>query len=220
MNKEEETDGPPKLVLFGGAKCEPIFTTPVILVCFFGVSSSCCSHACAFTSTVLSLPQAEGEARKMIGKLTINEYSQLLTCQTGCQANRVFFGEFSARTNPIKVVIIDEDAEPPKKRKRAKGKGAPRKRRPVSPVDSDTDDEDKVGDEEEGEEEAVDENMDSKQDSPGYTPSPDHVETDVASSLSHLRQRELEGAKTLAAIAGVAPSRGKKGTKVFTKGVV
>jgi hypothetical protein len=54
----------------------------------------------------------------MIGELTINEHSQLLTHQMGGWANRVFSGELPAWANPIKVVIIDEDdAVPSKKRK-------------------------------------------------------------------------------------------------------
>lgn len=58
----------------------------------------------------------------MIGELTINEHSQLLTHQMGGWANRVFSGELPAWANPIMVVIIDEDdTVPSKKRKRVKG---------------------------------------------------------------------------------------------------
>uniref|UniRef100_A0A0E0DCC1 Uncharacterized protein n=1 Tax=Oryza meridionalis TaxID=40149 RepID=A0A0E0DCC1_9ORYZ len=95
----------------------------------------------------LTLPQAESEARKMIGELTINEYSKLLTRQTGGRANRVFFGELPVRANPIKVVIIDDDAESSKKHKRAKGKSAPCKHKPIASTDSDADDEEEAVDE-------------------------------------------------------------------------
>jgi hypothetical protein len=75
---------------------------------------------------VLSLPQIEIEARKMIGQLTINEFSLVLTRQTGGRANRVFFGGLPGHANPIKVIIIGaNDAEPSRKRKRARGKVAP-----------------------------------------------------------------------------------------------
>lgn len=74
-------------------------------------------------------------------------------------------------------------------------------------------------------EEAAEEDTEGKNYSPGYTPSPDHPETSVASSSSPLRQKDLEGAKTLAAIVGATSRKGtsaagKRPAKAVTKGFV
>lgn len=156
----------------------------------------------------------------MIGELIINEFSQLLTRQMGSRANRVFSGELPARANSTKtVLIVVDDAEPSRKRRCAKGKAAPQKRRPATSVDSDADDEEEGEDDEEGEEETIDETG-GKMMSPGYSPSPSHVEAGVASSSSPLHSKEVEGVETLAAIAGITPLRTKVSAKAVARGVI
>lgn len=91
--------------------------------------------------------------------------------------------------------------------------------RPASFVDSDADDEEDAEDEEEGEEEAVDKTGE-KPFSPGHAPGLEHVEAGAASSLSPLRQKEQEGAKALAAIAGIALLNVGAGAKWAARGVV
>lgn len=55
----------------------------------------------------------------MVAELTINEFSQLLTGQTGGRANHVFSGELLAQANPTKTILIDvDDAEPSHKHMR------------------------------------------------------------------------------------------------------
>ena len=62
-----------------------------------------------FFFAVLTLDQADAEARKMIGDVSVVEYSQLLTRQAAGRANRVYNGELPPRANPHKV---DDDVAP------------------------------------------------------------------------------------------------------------
>nr|AAX94799.1 hypothetical protein LOC_Os11g14840 [Oryza sativa Japonica Group]ABA92406.1 hypothetical protein LOC_Os11g14840 [Oryza sativa Japonica Group] len=139
-------------------------------------------------TNVLTLDQADAEARKMIGDVSVIEYSQLLTRQAAGRANRVYNGELPPRANPHKV---DDDVAPSRKRTRGQVKLAPWKRRVRTTSDSDANDKDDVeerdGDEEGEEEEeaeavvekAADEAVQNRVDTPGYTPtpSPGHNET-------------------------------------------
>jgi hypothetical protein len=144
----------------------------------------------------LTLDQAENEARRMIGDVSVLEYSQLLTRQVAGRANRVYNGELPPRANPHKA---DDGAGPSRKRMRGQVKLAPRKRRVPSSSDSDADDEDDAEErdgEEEGEEEeeeavadkAANKAIEDRVDTPGYTltPSPGHNETGVESNSSPL----------------------------------
>nr|CAH66309.1 OSIGBa0135K14.6 [Oryza sativa] len=142
-------------------------------------------------TNMLTLDQAEAETRRMIGNVSVVEYSQLLTRQAAGQANRVYNGELPPRANPHKA---DDDAGPSRKRTRGQVKLAPRKRRVPASSDSDADGEDDAEEhdgEEEGEEEegveavaekAVNEAIEDRVDIPGYTPTPSlgHNETGVA----------------------------------------
>nr|AAK51575.1 Hypothetical protein [Oryza sativa Japonica Group]AAP52843.1 hypothetical protein LOC_Os10g16490 [Oryza sativa Japonica Group] len=134
---------------------------------------------------MLTLDQAETEARRMIGDVSVVEYSQLLTRQSAGWANRVYKGELPPRANPHKA---DDDAGPSRKRMRGQ------------------DDAEERNGEDEGEEEeeavadkAVNEAVEDRVDTPGYTPtpSPGHNETGVESNSSPLRRLDLEGAKAL-----------------------
>nr|AAV85740.1 hypothetical protein [Oryza sativa Japonica Group]ABA92816.1 hypothetical protein LOC_Os11g18470 [Oryza sativa Japonica Group] len=91
--------------------------------------------------------------------------------------------------------------------------------RPASFVDSDVDDEEEAEDEEEGKEEAVDKTGE-KPFSPGHAPGLEHVKAGAASSSSPLRQKEQEGAKALAAIAGIALLNVGAGAKWAARGVI
>jgi hypothetical protein len=73
---------------------------------------------------VLTLDQAEAEARRMIGDVSVVEYSQLLTRQAAGRANRVYNGELPPWANPQKA---DDEAGPSRKRMRGQVKLAPRK---------------------------------------------------------------------------------------------
>jgi hypothetical protein len=160
-----------------------------------------------FVSVVLTLVQAEAEARKVIGDVSITEYGQLLTRQAAGRANRVYDGDLPSRAKPSKA---DGD------------EGTSRKRKAPASTDSDADDEDTVNDrdgEEEGEDEgemevaaetAADEPADDRTETRGYTPtpSPDHVETGVESNSSPLRRKDLEGAKALVSIAAAKVAKG------------
>nr|AAM74250.1 Hypothetical protein [Oryza sativa Japonica Group] len=161
---------------------------------------------------VLTLVQAETEARKMVGDVSITEYSQLLTRKAAGRANRVHDGDLPSREKPSKA---DGDEGTSKKRKREQAKSAPQKRKAPASTDSDADDEDTVDDqydEEEGEDEeeakvavepAANEPADNRTETHGYTPtpSPDHVVTGVESNSSPLRRKDLHRAKALVSIA-------------------
>lgn len=97
-------------------------------------------------------------------------------------------------------------------------KRTPHKRRAP---DSDADDEETIEDDDEeeegdvGETEAVGEKAageaaDTRAETPGYTPtpSPEPVETRVESNCSPLRQKDVEGAKALVAIAAAKVAKG------------
>nr|AAT81679.1 hypothetical protein [Oryza sativa Japonica Group]ABF97505.1 hypothetical protein LOC_Os03g40580 [Oryza sativa Japonica Group] len=170
-------------------------------------------------TNVLTLDQADAEARRMIGDVSVVEYSQLLTRQAAGRANRVYNGELPPRANPHKA---DDDAGPSRKRTRGQVKLAPRKRRVPVSFDSDANDEDDVEErdgEEEGEEEeevevvvekAADEAVENRVDTPGYTPtpSPGHNETGVESNSSPLHRKELDGAKALIAFSTGKAAKG------------
>nr|ABA93857.1 hypothetical protein LOC_Os11g29890 [Oryza sativa Japonica Group] len=175
-----------------------------------------------------TLDQVEAEARRMIGDVSVVEYSQLLTRQAAGRANRVYNGELPPRANPQKA---DDDAGPSRKRMRGQVKLAPRKRRVPASSDSDTDDEDDSEErdgEEEGEEEeeveavadkAANEAIDDRVDTPGYTPTPSlgHNETGVESNSSPLRQKDLEGAKALVAFSSGKAVKGGLVKKISKK---
>nr|ABA96163.1 hypothetical protein LOC_Os12g11490 [Oryza sativa Japonica Group] len=161
---------------------------------------------------VLTLDQADAEARKMIGDVSVTEFSQLLKRQAAGRANRVYDGELPSRMNPLRV---DDAAGPSRKRMRGEVKSAPRKRRALASTDSDADDKDIVEDNDDGvegedvgetevaAEKAAEEAADNRAGMPGYTPtpSPEHVETGVESNCSPLRRKDMERAKALVAIA-------------------
>ena len=165
-----------------------------------------------FIFAVLILVQAETEAWKMVGDVSITEYSQLLTRKVDGRANRVHDGDLPSREKPSKA---DGDEGTSKKRKRGQAKSAPQKRKAPASTDSDANDEDTVDDqydEEEGEDEeeakvavkpAANEPADNRTETHGYTttPSPDHVITGVESNSSPLRRKDLDGAKALVSIA-------------------
>nr|ABB47012.1 hypothetical protein LOC_Os10g12730 [Oryza sativa Japonica Group] len=163
---------------------------------------------------MLTLDQAEAEARKMIGDVSVVEYSQLLTWQAAGRANRVFNGELPPRANSHKT---DDEAGPSRKRTRGE--------------DSDADDEEDAeghDDEEEGGEEeeveimvekATGEAVKGRAEAPGYTltPSPGHNETGVESNSSLLRQKDLDGAKALVAFSSGEVAKGGPIKKVAKK---
>nr|AAO73264.1 hypothetical protein [Oryza sativa Japonica Group] len=175
-----------------------------------------------------TLDQAEAEARRMIGDVSVVEYSQLLTRQAARRANRVYNGELPPRVNPQKA---DNDAGPSRKRMRGQVKLAPRKRRVLASSDSDADDEDNAEErdgEEEGEEEeeveavadkAANEATEDRVDTPGYTPTPSlgHNETGVESNSSLLRRKDLEGAKALVAFSSGKAAKGGLVKKISKK---
>ena len=101
---------------------------------------------------MLTLAQANTEARKMIGDVSITEYSLLLTRQAAGRANRVYDGDLPPRTKPFKA---DGDEGPSRKRLRGQVKLAPQKRRALASSDSDAVDEDNI-EEHNGEEEGED----------------------------------------------------------------
>nr|AAP53330.2 hypothetical protein LOC_Os10g22000 [Oryza sativa Japonica Group] len=150
----------------------------------------------------LTLDQAENEARRMIGDVSVVEYSQLLTRQAAGRANRVYNGELPPRL-------------------------APRKRRVPASSDSDADDEDDAeerdGEEEEEEEamadKAVNEAIEDRVDTPSYTPtpSPGHNETGVESNSSPVRRKDLEGAKALVAFSSGTVAKGGPVKKISKK---
>jgi hypothetical protein len=177
---------------------------------------------------VSTLDQAEAEARRMIGDVSVVEYSQLLTRQAAGRANRVYNGELPPRANPQKA---DDDAGPSRKRTRGQVKLAPRKRRVPVSSDSDADDEDNVEerDGEEGREEeeevevvvekAADEAVENRVDTPSYTPTPStgHNETGVESNSSPLHRKELDGAKVLIAFSAGKAAKGGPVKKISKK---
>nr|AAT77304.1 hypothetical protein [Oryza sativa Japonica Group] len=179
-------------------------------------------------ANVLTLDQAEAEARRMIGDVSVVEYSQLLTRQAAGRANRVYNGELPPRANPQKA---DDEAGPSRKRMRGQVKLAPKKRRVPASSDSDADDEDDAEErdgEEEGEEEeeveavadkAAGEAVEDRADTPGYTPtpSPGHNETRVESNSSPLCRKDLEGVKALVAFSSGAAAKGGPVKKVAKK---
>nr|CAD39385.2 OSJNBb0016B03.13 [Oryza sativa Japonica Group] len=181
---------------------------------------------------VLTLDQAEAEARRMIGDVSVVEYSQLLTRQAARRVNWVYNGELPPRANPHKA---DDDAGPLRKRMRGQVKLAPRKRWVHASSDSDTDDEGDAEEhdgEEEGEEEeevevvaekAANVAIEDRVDTPGYTPtpSPGHNETGVESNSFPLRRKDLEGAKALVAFSSGKVAKGGPVKKISkTKGLV
>lgn len=156
----------------------------------------------------------------MIGQLTINEFSLVLTRQTGGRANRVFLAGCQAmRTLSRSSSSVQMMPNRLGSASGREGKLHRWKCRPASFVDSDADDEEDAEDEEEGEEEAVDKTGE-KPFSPGHAPGLEHVEAGAAFSLSPLRQKEQEGAKALAAIAGIALLNVGAGAKWAARGVV
>nr|AAQ56378.1 hypothetical protein OSJNBa0003M24.22 [Oryza sativa Japonica Group]AAQ56402.1 hypothetical protein OSJNBa0038J12.3 [Oryza sativa Japonica Group] len=179
-------------------------------------------------TNVLTLDQADAEARKMISDMSVVEYSQLLTRQAAGWANRVYNGELTPRANPHKG---DDHVGPLRKRTRGQVKLAPRKRRVPASSDFDADDEDDVEErdgEEEGEEEeeaevaaekAADEAVKNRVETPGYTPtpSPGHNETGVESNSSPLHQKDLEGAKALVAFSAGKAAKGGPVKKISKK---
>nr|XP_015629148.1 uncharacterized protein LOC107280246 [Oryza sativa Japonica Group] len=226
VEQGEEVDGLPKLVLPEVTNGKMPFRNAllrfVILLC------STLNVATPFIFVVLTLDQADTEARRMIGDVSVVEYSQLLTRQAAGRANQVYNGELPPRANPHKV---DDDAGPLRKRTRGQVKLAPRKRRVPISSDSDADDEDDVegrDDEEEGEEEeevevvvekAADEVVENRVDTPGYTPtpSPGHNETGLESNNSPLRRKELDGVKALIAFSAGKAAKGGPVKKISKK---
>nr|XP_015614257.1 uncharacterized protein LOC107279210 isoform X1 [Oryza sativa Japonica Group] len=226
VDQGEEVDGLPKLVLPEGTNGKSALSlrTPafVILLC------STLDVATPIIFVVLTLDQADAEARRMIGDVSVVEYSQLLTRQAAGQANRVYNGELPPRVNPHKA---DDDVGPSRKRTRGQVKLAPRKRRVPASSDSDADDEEDVeerDDEEEGEEDeeaevvaekAADGAVENRVDTPGYTPtpSPGHNETGVESNSSPLRRKDLDGAKALIAFSAGRAAKGGPVKKISKK---
>jgi hypothetical protein len=109
-------------------------------------------------------------------------------------------------------------------------KRTPHKRRAP---DSDADDEETIEDDDEEEEgdvgetkavgeKAAGEAADNRAETPGYTPtpSPEPVETGVESNCSPLRQKDVEGAKALVAIAAAKVAKGGSIKKTSGKGLV
>nr|BAD03497.1 HGWP repeat containing protein-like [Oryza sativa Japonica Group] len=96
---------------------------------------------------VLTLAQADTEARRMIGDVSVTEYSQLLTRQVAGWANRVYDGDLPPRAKPFKA---DGDEGTSRKHMRGQVKLAP------ASSDFDADEEDNVEDHD-GEEEGEDE---------------------------------------------------------------
>lgn len=216
VNEDEEVDGLSKLVMPEGANSEPLHF-PYVLV-----TRSFCSTldvAIFRLSAVLTLAQVDTEARKMIGDVSITEFSQRLTRLAAGQANRVYVGELPPQTKSFKA---DGDEGPSRKRLRGQVKLAPRKRRAPASTDSDADDKDTVidhDDEEEGEDvgetevvakKATDEAAGNRVETPSYTPtpSPEHVGTGVESNCSPLCQMDMEGVKALVAIAAAKVTKG------------
>jgi hypothetical protein len=63
-----------------------------------------------FIFAVLTLAQADTEARKMIGDVSIAEFNQLLTRQAADRANRVHDGKLPPRAKPFKADGDEADA--------------------------------------------------------------------------------------------------------------
>nr|CAE05242.2 OSJNBb0115I09.4 [Oryza sativa Japonica Group] len=150
---------------------------------------------------MLTLVQAEAEARKVIGDVSITEYSQLLTRQAAGRANHMCDGDLPSRAKPSEV---DGDEGTSKKRKRGQ--------------DSEEEGEDEV-ETDVAIEMAANELADNRIEMRGYTPtpSPDHVETGVESNSSPLGRKDLEGAKPLVSIAAAKVAKGGKVKKTSKK---
>nr|AAT77814.1 hypothetical protein [Oryza sativa Japonica Group]ABF96915.1 Transposable element protein, putative, Transposase_28 [Oryza sativa Japonica Group] len=153
-------------------------------------------------TNMLTLDQAEAESRKMIGDVSVVEFSQLLTRQAAGRANRVCNGELPPRANLHKT---DDETGP--SRKRMRGQNIMAKRR---------------GGEEEVEimvEKTTGEAVGGRAETPGYTPtlSPGHNETGVESNSSPLLQKDLDGAKALVAFSSGAAAKGGLVKKVAKK---
>nr|AAL93073.1 hypothetical protein [Oryza sativa Japonica Group] len=107
--------------------------------------------------TKMKRSTADAKARRMIGDVSVIEYSQLLTRQAAGRVDRVYDGELPPRANPHKA---DDDTGPSRKRTHGQVRLAPRKQRVHASFNSDADDEDDVeerdGEEEREEEEGAD----------------------------------------------------------------
>jgi hypothetical protein len=91
VSPNEEVDGLPKLVMLEGANGESLIS---YMYLYFTLSSySAVNMITRFVFAVLTLAQADTEARKMIGDVSIAEYSQLLTWRPAGRANKVYDGE-------------------------------------------------------------------------------------------------------------------------------
>nr|ABA96679.1 Transposable element protein, putative, Transposase_28 [Oryza sativa Japonica Group] len=88
-------------------------------------------------ANTLTLAQADTEARKMIGDVSVAEYSQLLMRQAAGRANRLYDGELPPRAKPFKA---DGDEGTSRKWMRGQVKLAPRKQKAPAATDSDADD--------------------------------------------------------------------------------
>ena len=64
--------------------------------------------ATPFIFVVLILDRADAEARRMIGDVSVVEYSQLLTRQAAGRANRVYNGELPPRANPTRPTTMQD----------------------------------------------------------------------------------------------------------------
>nr|AAT85222.1 hypothetical protein [Oryza sativa Japonica Group]AAV67837.1 hypothetical protein [Oryza sativa Japonica Group] len=164
-----------------------------------------------FALLLLTLDQADAEARRMIGDMSVVEYSQLLTRQAAGRANRVYNGELPPRANPHKA---DDDAGPSRKRTRGQVKLAPRKRRVPASSDSDADDEDDV-EERDGEEEGEEEE--------GRRSWPKRPRMRLLKTASTplaillLQVQDLEGAKLLVAFSAGKAAKGGPVKKISKK---
>lgn len=175
-----------------------------------------CMFCVYFFLLVRSLEEAEDEAKKMIGDLIPREYGLLLLRQTEGPANWVYAGELPPQANPIKTVVLDDDTGPSKKRKRAAAKGAltsrvkPRKSaKSINPSSAESDTEDKDEDASDVDDGAEEKDITNplevaEEGSCGYTPSPEpprSPSTTAASASSPFQPQDIDGVKTLAAIA-------------------
>ncbi|XP_066165829.1 uncharacterized protein [Oryza sativa Japonica Group] len=137
---------------------------------------------------VLTLDQVEAEARRMIGDVSVVEYSQLLTRQAAGRANRLAPRKRRVPASSDSDADDEDDVEEP-------------------------DGEEEGEEEEEAEavaEKVTNEAAEDRVDTPGYTPtpSPGHNETGVESNSSPLRRKDLEGAKTLVAFSSGKAAKG------------
>nr|CAE03953.2 OSJNBb0085H11.2 [Oryza sativa Japonica Group] len=171
---------------------------------------------------MLTLDQAEAEARRMIGDVSVVKYSELLTRQAAGRANWVYNSELPPRANPHKA---DDDAGPSRKRTRGQVKLVPRKRRVPASSDSDADDEDHAEEhdgEEEGEEEeeveAVAKRPQTRRSKTASTPLATLLlQTGVESNSSPLRRKDVEGAKALVAFSSSKAAKGGPVKKISKK---